>query len=262
MIFTIALALCVVFFVLGIGIGIATQHQREGGALFLIDKVTTSCTWQMAETDALTKVATQLNEACVQHQPRLPDQIRHGSESVVRAAAALKKQVESMSKLMTVFQQSRIKQPQTMAAGDEPWGVRDQERDERALFVGKRAKPGSEVSAAKNLKFDVWQFVAPFEGDTIPGPESFELVHCTGSSSEGFCYFAKMPPVCQKLIVAVGGPSDLQFFAAETLRTRPAQADGRQGYLSTCLFAQKLTGVYRWNSAQCRIVRCADLVSA
>jgi hypothetical protein len=262
MIYVIAVGLCVIFFGLGIAIGIVIQQRREADAHLLIDKVSADCASRLAETAAMSKIAHRLNDACVGHHPRLSDNIRHGSDFVVRAAEALKKQLEVMTKLTAAFRQSRMKQSKALADGDEVSGAYDGQRDQRTLFIDRHPRARSKHSSSQNLHLNMWQYVAQFDGHTIPRPEAFELVHCSGLSSEGFSYFARTPPVFQKVIVAVGSPTDLQFSVAEILRTRTAREEGEQGFLSTCLITHRLEDVYKWNSPQCRIVMCADLAHA
>jgi len=262
MICVIAVGLCVIFFGLGVAIGIVTQQRREADAHLLIDKVSADCASRLAETATMSKIAHRLNDACAGHEPRLSDNIRNGSDFVVRAAEALKKQLEVMTKLTAAFRKSRMKQSKTLAVDDEVSRPYDRQRDQQTLFIDRHPRTRSKDSSSQNVHLNVWHYVAQFDGHTIPRPEAFELAHCSGLSSEGFSYFARTPPTFQKVIVAVGSPTDLQFSVAEILRTRTAREEGEQGFLSTCLVAHRLEKVYKWNSAQCRIVMCADLAHA
>ena len=255
------MGISMLFLAAGIGIGIAIRSARVRGALSLIAQATTHCAAQLVETVALSKEARGLSDACVKHQPQLPGHIVAGADSVVQASASLQRQMESLNNLMVVFQQSRNNAGRVPRPAKKPSASPGRSDDELHLFQDRGAKPGG-TKPPRKLSFDLWQYVATFDGAEYPPPNSFELVHCTGSSSEGFSYFSKRPPLTEKLIVAVGSPSDLQFFLADALHTRSATMDGEQGHLTTCLFEQKLAGIYQWDTVQCRIALNSSLVPA
>jgi hypothetical protein len=259
----IALVIGLVFLAGGIGIGIVLRTGRTREALPILSKVSTQYAAQLAETTNLAETAKGLNEACQQHQPQLPLSILRGADSVVKASSSLRKQMESLNQLMTTFQEARNRSAGA-AASRQPQVTRDWSADERNLLQDKPAKTKEQdkSASATRLSFDLWQYVAAYDGQEYPEPNAFTLVHCTGSSSEGFSYFSKTSPTAEKLIVAVGSPSSLQFFLAEILQTRRADVDGEAGHVTACLFLQKVAGVYRWDNTQCRIALDLEAATA
>lgn len=249
-----AVVIGLIFLAGGIGLGFAMRNGQTREALPLLAKVSTQYAAQLAETTNLAETAKGLNEACQQHQPQLPLSILRGADSVVKASNSLQRQMESLNQLMTTFQAARNRSAGA-AASRQPQETRDWSADERKLLQDKPAKTKEQdkIAPATRLSFDLWQYVAAYDGNEYPEPNAFTLVHCTGSSTEGFSYFSTTPPTAEKLVVAVGSPSSLQFFLAEILQTRRADVDGETGHVTACLFLQKVAGVYRWENTQCRI---------
>src|SRR5436190_17765260 len=243
----------------GIGIGVAVRRFREIDALPLLQRMSTNYAAQLAESATLAKAARELSDVCRQHEPPLPGKILSGADTVLRASTALQRQVKSLSQLISAFQ--RFQGKTEAAVRSEELGLRLEARaaQERKLLQDKSSV--KRENAPKKLIFDLWQYVAPYDGTNYPAAASFELVHCTGSSSEGFSFFAKTAPRTTRMIVAVGSPSSLQFHVAEALQSRPLTIDGEEGQLTACLFVQKLAGVYQWETSQCRIAKRSQAVT-
>lgn len=259
----VALGICILILACGIALGSLLRGREEGAALPLINQVTRQCASQLAGTISLTHEAKELSEACAAHEPRLPEKILHNADSVARASALLQKQLESLNDLMTIFQKSRGNSRSDSEAASEESFLKRRPGAELGLLEDEGTRSaGPRTTSAVRLRFDLWQYVAAFDGSNYPSPEAFQLVHCTGSSGEGFSFFSEQPLRSERLIVAVGSPSDLQFFVSEALQTRPTTMNGEPGHVTACLFVEKLAGVYKWDSKQCRIARTPEIVSA
>ena len=244
----------------GVGIGVAVRRCREIDALPLLQRMSTNYAAQLTESATLANAAKELSEVCRQHEPPLPGKILSGADNVLRASTSLQQQVKSLSQLISAFQQFQGKTEAAMRSEELGLRLAARTAQERKLLQDKSSQ--KRESAPQKLTFDLWQYVAPYDGMNYPAAASFELVHCTGSSSEGFSFFSKNPPRTTRLIVAVGSPSSLQFHVAEALQSRPLTIDGEQGQLTACLFVQKLAGVYQWEANQCRIAQKSQAVTA
>jgi PAS domain S-box-containing protein len=88
--------------------------------------------------------------------------------------------------------------------------------------------------------FHYRQPIAPLLGDALPPPENFTEVKFVDISSGGFCFQADERPQFARLVVALGKPPLVSYFAARVLRVTEATIEGRRQYLVGCQFLGRL----------------------
>lgn len=233
----VAIGLSTFHLCLGIWIGHAVEDGRQQALLPSMNRATTQCRSQLAETVALLKHARELGEACAGSRPQLPHRIVMSAEAIGRAAASLHSGMESLNQLMTNVQRTNSRHLASRAAA-APVVI---PKPNSTLSV----KGGS--ASQETFRYEVWQYVAPFKGDALPSAERFERVLCRDLSSSGFSFFSEELPNYEVLIVALGSPPDLRFFVSQITHSPAVSVRDQVGHLISCRFLRKLSDIYQWD---------------
>jgi len=92
---------------------------------------------------------------------------------------------------------------------------------------------------AQRAAYQCFQFVAPYDGGTLPEQALFAKVPCHDLSASGFSYLAWEPPSTSRVVVALGRAPFKFFFARVMHHTLLDEGDAPR-YVVGCRFVGRL----------------------
>lgn len=99
---------------------------------------------------------------------------------------------------------------------------------------------GANRRTAPRRSFDYHQFVAPYNGGSLPGKATFREVACQDISSTGFSFFSSQLPDFDTLVVALGVAPNLTYMSARIVNRSQVADDPAPMYRIGCRFSGKV----------------------
>ncbi len=115
-------------------------------------------------------------------------------------------------------------------------------RDKQAEqpFHPSSVQGGSSNRASQRRVFQYRQRIAPMVGSSKPSEKDFIEVDCCDISAGGIAFYLDRAPEFTRVVVALGRPPALTYFAAEVVRHVEKVNDGRRVYLVGCRFVGRV----------------------
>jgi hypothetical protein len=105
------------------------------------------------------------------------------------------------------------------------------------ILEAERARDTKERRAGRRHPYRCIQWIAPIDGERLPGPLQFRPVQCLDLSAAGLLYLADESPAGTGLVVALGGEQKT-CLRAEVVRDERVVHEGRP----VCRVACRFTG--------------------
>ena len=102
------------------------------------------------------------------------------------------------------------------------------------------ASDGANRRTAPRRSFDYHQFVAPYNGGSLPGKATFREVACQDISSTGFSFYSSQLPDFDTLVVALGVAPNLTYMSARIVNRSQVADDPAPMYRIGCRFSGKV----------------------
>ena len=107
-------------------------------------------------------------------------------------------------------------------------------------FHPRSVQGGSDNRASQRREFQYRQRIAPMVGLGKPAEKDFIEVDCCDISAGGIAFYLDRAPEFTRVVVALGRPPALTYFAAEVVRHVEKVNDGRRVYLVGCRFVGRV----------------------
>lgn len=101
---------------------------------------------------------------------------------------------------------------------------------------------GAEMRGSPRRSYQYRQLIAPMLDDKLPSRKNFFEVVCQDISASGISFVLDNEPHFERVVVALGKPPRLTFFAAEVARVQPQELDGREKWIVGCRFVGRVKG--------------------
>jgi len=120
------------------------------------------------------------------------------------------------------------------AAGKEPGEARRQ-------FQPVDGPADDERRTSPRCTYRYSQSVAPMYDRVLPSPDEFFKVTCEDISAGGISFYLDQAPKFESLVVALGTPPKVTYFAADVVRIVEKELDGRKMHLVGCRFTGRIS---------------------
>jgi len=172
--------------------------------------------------------------------------IREGKEALSIVLTGLDK--TEQTELETELREERALAKKATKAWQAGKGETDGEppREENAPavesmpFQPQPATSGFELRSSPRRAYRYSQLIAPVYHGQIPTPKSFFPVECIDISAGGLSFYFEEKPPFEDLVVALGKPPALTYFAARVVRVAETEQDGKPSYLVGCRFSGRV----------------------
>ena len=101
-------------------------------------------------------------------------------------------------------------------------------------------KKGAERRSEARSDFPSIERIAALRGPDVPDESEFFEVKCRDLTKNGFSFFLPDRPDFDLLVVALGKPPALTYFAARVVRVAETEQDGKPSYLVGCRFSGRV----------------------
>jgi len=102
------------------------------------------------------------------------------------------------------------------------------------------ATPASNRRRAARRSFDYRQFVAPYNGGSLPSKATFREVACQDISATGFSFYSSQLPDFDSLVVALGVAPNLTYMSARIVNRAQVADDPAPMYRIGCRFSGRV----------------------
>lgn len=114
------------------------------------------------------------------------------------------------------------------------------ETESAALDTESGAADGANRRGAARRSFDFRQFVAPYNGGSLPNKATFREVACQDISATGFSFYSSQLPDFDSLVVALGVAPNLTYMTARIVNRAQVADDPAPMYRIGCRFSGRV----------------------
>ncbi len=115
----------------------------------------------------------------------------------------------------------------------------DQKVDQQPVLPQQTAT-GHEKRSSPRRKYNYHQLIGPVYGDVLPSRQMFFSVACEDISAGGIAFYLDQAPDFHKVVIALGKPPTLAYFAADVVRYTKKQFGEKTMYLVGCRFTKRI----------------------
>ncbi len=124
------------------------------------------------------------------------------------------------------------------SADDDRWAEGDDSGAAESAMAD--ATPAANRRGAARRAFDYRQFVAPYNGGSLPSKATFREVTCQDISATGFSFYSSQLPDFDSLVVALGVSPNVTYMSARIVNRAQVADDPAPMYRIGCRFSGKV----------------------